>query len=121
MTTKPDWNKIMNGYGGARPDANECVVVTRGTARLANSALRSQNAADYYHNYGAAEVELKNAMESKSPSAMTDLYDALDNSSSLLTAMLLEKRPDEEIEAQISENRAVLNSAKFADKNGDRA
>jgi len=36
---------------------------------------------------------------------------ALDNSSSLLTAMLLERRPEKEIEDQILENRAALNSA----------
>jgi hypothetical protein len=36
---------------------------------------------------------------------------ALDNSSSLLTAMLMEKRPDKEIEDQIIENRAALNFA----------
>lgn len=36
---------------------------------------------------------------------------ALDNSSSLLTAMLLEKRPEKEIEDQILENREALNAA----------
>lgn len=36
---------------------------------------------------------------------------ALDNSQSLLTAMLLEKRSEKEIEAQIKENREALNAA----------
>jgi hypothetical protein len=36
----------------------ELVAVTRETLRLAQSALRQLNAADYYHNYGAAEREI---------------------------------------------------------------
>jgi hypothetical protein len=39
------------------------------------------------------------------------LVTALDNSSSLLVAMLHEKRPDDEIETQIIENRAALKGA----------
>lgn len=38
------------------------------------------------------------------------LVTALDNSQSLLVAMLHEQRPEEEIEKQIAENRAALNA-----------
>jgi hypothetical protein len=53
-----DWNEVMQGYGGARPDDNDMVRITRGTARLARAALHAQNETDYYHNFGAAEREL---------------------------------------------------------------
>jgi hypothetical protein len=39
---------------------------------------------------------------------------ALDNSQSLLTAMLIERRPQNEIESQIIENRGVLNHEQSA-------
>ncbi len=39
------------------------------------------------------------------------LMEALDNSQSLLVAILHEQRPEEEIEAQIIENRAALRTA----------
>jgi hypothetical protein len=57
-----DWNEVMAGYGGARPDDNDLVQITRGTARLARAALHAQNETDYYHNYGAAERELLTAL-----------------------------------------------------------
>jgi hypothetical protein len=57
-----DWNEIMRGYGGARPDDNDMVQITRGTARLARAALHLQNETDYYHNFGAAERELLAAL-----------------------------------------------------------
>jgi hypothetical protein len=53
-----DWNDVMRGYGGARPDDNDMVQITKGTARLARAALHEQNEFDYYHNFGAAEREL---------------------------------------------------------------
>jgi len=56
--TRPDWNKIYEGQGSGLPRAREMVMVTRETARLAQSALGEQNARDYYHNYGAAQREL---------------------------------------------------------------
>jgi hypothetical protein len=43
-----------------------------------------------------------------SPETPTVVPEALENSNSLLTAILLEKRPDQEIEDQISENRKAL-------------
>jgi hypothetical protein len=57
-----DWNEVMKEYGGARPDDNDMVQITRGTARLARSALKAQNETDYYHNFGAAERELLTAL-----------------------------------------------------------
>jgi hypothetical protein len=53
---RPDWAKINGEYG--RVDAGELVSITKETARLAASAIRSQNERDYYHNYAAAEREL---------------------------------------------------------------
>lgn len=47
---------------GDEMDASELISITRGTARLAMSALRDRNAADYYHNSGAAERELRDAL-----------------------------------------------------------
>ena len=60
---------------------------------------------------GAAEIERLRA--------------ALDNSQSLLTAMLIERRPQNEIESQIIENRGALNHEQSApegdnDPNGNR-
>jgi hypothetical protein len=57
-----DWNEVMRGCGGARPDDNDMVQITRGTARLARAALKAQNETDYYHNFGAAERELITAL-----------------------------------------------------------
>lgn len=58
---RPNWDKVM-GAGGARSDDNHLVAVTKGTLRLAGSALREQNRRDYYHNYGAAEGEVLSAL-----------------------------------------------------------
>lgn len=58
----PDWNVVLGDCGGANPDDNATVTITRGTARHAASALRRINEADYYHNNGAAERELRAAM-----------------------------------------------------------
>lgn len=40
--------------------------------------------------------------------AIKTMREALDNSNSLFAAMLLEKRPDAEIEKQIYENRSAM-------------
>jgi len=55
---RPDWNKVMADCGGAHPDDNGCVIITRGTARLAASAIRASQEEAAYHNFNAAEVEL---------------------------------------------------------------
>lgn len=62
---RPDWVKIMKGCVFDHMDANELVQITRETARLAQSALREQNAHDFYHNNGAAERELIDALAAK--------------------------------------------------------
>jgi DNA-binding MarR family transcriptional regulator len=60
----PDWKTV---YAGCVPPldierAREPVLVTRETARLAHSALQQQNEQDFYHNYGAAQQELKEVL-----------------------------------------------------------
>lgn len=60
---RPDWVNLMTGCGGVKMDANELVSVTRETARLAMSAIQKQNAEDYYHNFGAALHELRDALD----------------------------------------------------------
>jgi hypothetical protein len=62
-----DWNEVMDGYGGARPDDNDMVQITKGTARLARAAIHEQNEFDYYHNFGAAERELLTATRGVPP------------------------------------------------------
>lgn len=64
---RPDWCKIYAGTAGHhQPDIDGGLVsVTRETCRLAMSALRQQNAQDYYHNYGAAERELHTILKRK--------------------------------------------------------
>jgi len=64
-TKRPDWIKIMADCGGADAEDNSYVTITKGTAKLAKSALRAQNEADYYHNYGYAERELNDLLEGK--------------------------------------------------------
>ena len=59
----PDWNQVMKDCGGADKRDNNLVQVTRGTAKLAASALRTQNAEDAYHNFMAAERELLGVLE----------------------------------------------------------
>lgn len=61
---RPDWCKIYEGNGNHQPDIDgELLMVTRETLRLALSALRAQNAQDYYHNSGAAEYELLHVLK----------------------------------------------------------
>ncbi len=64
MTAKrPDWTKIMED--GTRAEDNGYVTITKGTAKIAISSIRSQMELDYYHNYGAAYQELNNILENK--------------------------------------------------------
>lgn len=76
---RPDWNKVMKDCGGAYPDDNGLVVLTRGTARLAASALRAQNASDYYHNYSAAEHEVLAVLARPAPTPMQQLDNLVEN------------------------------------------
>jgi hypothetical protein len=62
---RPDWTKVMTGCGGADAEDNGYVTITKGTAKLAKSALRYQNSQDFYHNYGYAEQELIDLLEGK--------------------------------------------------------
>lgn len=68
---RPDWVEIyrVRGYEcDVMPDvAGELLEVTRETLRLALSALKKQNAEDYYHNYGAAAVEIERVLQPKKP------------------------------------------------------
>lgn len=64
---RPSWAKIMEGYCFDNPNADELVTITNETARLALSALETQNAQDYYHNYGAAASELIKVLEEYKP------------------------------------------------------
>lgn len=59
----PDWYKVMEGCGGARKDANNLVMITRETARLAASAIAAQQRTDAYHNFAAAFRELTGVLE----------------------------------------------------------
>lgn len=59
----PDWHTIMKDCGGAEAEDNAYVTITKGTARLALSALRYQNSQDAYHNYMYAEAELNDLLE----------------------------------------------------------
>ena len=62
---RPDWRKVMRGSitGAADRRDNEMVAVTRGTLRMAESALRSRNALDYQNTSGAAEAEVVDALQ----------------------------------------------------------
>lgn len=59
---RPDWFKVMEGCtfneDGRNNDANELVSITKETAKLALLAIKTQCETDYYHNYGAAKIEL---------------------------------------------------------------
>jgi len=59
----PVWAQVYQGCAHT-PDwrDQELIAVTRHTLHLAHSALQAQNARDYYHNYGAAEREIANAL-----------------------------------------------------------
>lgn len=65
---KPDWNKVMADCGGAHPDDNERVIITRGTARLAKSAIRQSQEEVAYHNFAHAERELDDVLARPVPS-----------------------------------------------------
>lgn len=59
---RPNWHEVMKGCGGAAADDNDLIVVTRGTLKLSQSALRAQNEREAYHNYMAAEWEIKRTL-----------------------------------------------------------
>lgn len=65
---KPDWNKVMADCGGAHPNDNERVIITRGTARLAKSAIRQSQEETAYHNFAHAERELDDVLARPVPS-----------------------------------------------------
>jgi len=55
-TKRPDWTKVMDD--GSLAENNSYVTITKGTAKLAKSALVQVMDIEYYHNYGAAYQEL---------------------------------------------------------------
>lgn len=59
---RPDWERVYNGCAHAPDRDQQLVTVTRETARLAHSALQEINAQDFYHNNGAAQNELNDAL-----------------------------------------------------------
>jgi len=61
---RPVWAKIYKGSAHTPSwQDQQLVAVTRHTLHLARSALRTQNAMDYYDNYGAAEREINEALQ----------------------------------------------------------
>ena len=58
----PDWTDIYSGTAHLPDRDNELILVTRETLRLALNALRKMNEDDYYHNNGAAEREIMEAL-----------------------------------------------------------
>ena len=54
---RPDWAQLMGEQ--VNPNAAELVLITHETARLALSALIEQNKREAYHNYMAAQEELR--------------------------------------------------------------
>lgn len=65
MIERPNWRKVYRGVAHTYDRDNELVPITRETLRLAAGALREQNRRDYYHNYGAAEREVQDALLEK--------------------------------------------------------
>jgi hypothetical protein len=65
---KPDWDKVMADCGGAQLHDNERVIITRGTARLAKSAIRQSQEEEAYHNFAHAERELDDVLARPVPS-----------------------------------------------------
>jgi hypothetical protein len=56
----------MKGCAHVYNRDNDLLPVTRETLRLALGLLRKQNSEDYYHNYGAAEEEIRAAVKDMS-------------------------------------------------------
>jgi hypothetical protein len=72
----PNWRKVMKGTAWADdPRANDLVLVTRETAKLAMSAIDKQQEKDAYHNFTAATRELAAALNE--PARSTDPVPAL--------------------------------------------
>jgi hypothetical protein len=59
---RPDWSEVMKDCGGVDKRANELVMVTRETVRLAMSAIAEQQKKDAYHNFSAAYRELDSVL-----------------------------------------------------------
>jgi hypothetical protein len=55
---RPDWTKINN----QEAEDNGYIIITKGTAKLALSALEQVMEIDYYNNYGAAGEELSDIL-----------------------------------------------------------
>lgn len=68
---RPDWADLYRGVVHTPDRDNDLLQVTRETLRLAMSALRKQNAEDYYHNYGAAEFEIRRVLEDEKMTVKT--------------------------------------------------
>jgi hypothetical protein len=71
----PDWREIM-GQQGTLAD-NEVLLVTRGSLSCAAAALRTINSEDYYHSNGAAEREIRAALEKPAWTGESDGKDDL--------------------------------------------
>jgi hypothetical protein len=61
---RPDWGEVYRETAHTDNRDNDLVIVTRETARLARSAIDTQQAQDGYHNFGAARQELDKALSS---------------------------------------------------------
>lgn len=57
-----DWNQVYRNVAHTYDRDNELVSITRESARLALSAIKMFMETDVYHNYAAAEYELKKVL-----------------------------------------------------------
>lgn len=64
---RPIWLEVYRGCAHTPDRDNFLLSVTRETLRLAASVLKRQCEEDYYHNYGAALEEIRNALEVEEP------------------------------------------------------
>lgn len=60
-----DWMQVYRNVAHTWDRDNEMIPVSREALRLALSALKEQNGRDYYHNYGAAQYEIMQALGEK--------------------------------------------------------
>lgn len=58
---RPDWTKINNQDA----EDNGYITITKGTAKIAMSSIKSQMELDCYDNYDTAYQELNNILEGK--------------------------------------------------------
>lgn len=59
----PDWESLTHGIAHEPDRDQEMIAVTRETLRIAKIHLRKANSEDYYHTSGAAEDEIRSALE----------------------------------------------------------